>query len=257
MSLPSTDIDLSGKVILVTGGSRGIGRDTALRCAAAGAEVVISWTSQEERAREVVELIGEARAAAIRCDLGEPEQVLALVNQAAQRFQRIDVLVNNAATFAMNRFDSEDYGAWVAGWRRTLEVNLIGAANAAWAAMRHMRRQQSGKILNVASRAAFRGETEFSDYGASKAGLVNLTRSIARSCAAEGIVAIGVAPGFVETEMAAEELVTRRAEIESEIPMGRVGQVEDVSALLTFLASDHADYLNGATIDVNGGSWFS
>lgn len=257
MSLFATAIDLTGKVVLITGGSRGIGRDTALRCAGSGAKVMISWNSREESAREVLELIGEQSGAALRCDMGHPQQVLELVERTVEQFGRIDVLINNAATFAMNRFDTEDYQTWIDGWHRTLEVNLVGAANAAWAAMRHMRRRGRGKILNVASRAAFRGETEFADYGASKAGLVNLTRSIARACAADGIVAIAVAPGFIETEMAAEELAARRTEIEAQVPMGRVGQVADVSALLTFLASDHADYINGATIDVNGGSWFS
>ena len=158
MTLHRTVIDLSEKVVLVTGGSRGIGRDTALRCAAAGARIAISWVSMEDRAAAVVAAAGEERAAAFRCDMGDPAAVRSMVDAAAERFGRIDVLINNAATFAMNRFDGDDYEEWVAGWRRTLDVNLIGAANASWAAMRHMRRQGRGKILNVASRAAFRGE---------------------------------------------------------------------------------------------------
>lgn len=257
MNLPQTAIDLSGMVVLITGGSRGIGRDTALRCAAAGAEVGISWHSRESAGAEVVAAIGPDRASGWQCDMGDPGSVRTFVDRAAKRFGRIDVLINNAATFEVNRFDDDDYDRWNAGWQRTLAVNLTGAANAAWCAMRVMRPHGGGKILNVASRAASRGETEFADYGASKAGLVNLTRSIARACAPQGIVAIAVAPGFVETDMAAEELAARRAELEAQVPLGRIARVEDVSALLTFLASPVANYLNGATIDVNGGSWFS
>jgi 3-oxoacyl-[acyl-carrier protein] reductase len=122
--------------------------------------------------------------------------------------------------------------------------------------MRSMRKSGGGKIINVASRAAFRGETEFPDYGASKAALVNLTRSIARACAGDNIIATCVAPGFIETEMARSELEAHLEEILKQIPLGRVGTVDDVAAVILFLASPMADYLNGVTIDVNGGSWF-
>jgi NAD(P)-dependent dehydrogenase (short-subunit alcohol dehydrogenase family) len=119
-----------------------------------------------------------------------------------------------------------------------------------------MRRSGGGKIINVASRAAWRGETEFADYGASKAALVNLTRSIARACAKDNIVASCVAPGFIETEMAKSELEKNRDEILRQIPLGRVGSTADVANVILFLASPMADYLNGVTIDINGGSWF-
>lgn len=256
MNLPGTGIDLTGKVVLITGGSRGIGRGTALRCAAAGASVAISWFSRRDLGAEVIAAIGTKHAAGWQCDVGDPAAVQQLVSQTTERFGRIDVVINNAATFKMNRFDEPDYHRWNEGWQRTIAVNLIGAANVAWCAMRVMREHGGGKILNVASRAASRGETEFADYGASKAGLVNLTRSIARACAPE-IVAIAVAPGFIETDMAAGEIEARREELEQQVPMGRIGRVEDVAALLAFLATPQADYLNGATIDVNGGSWFS
>jgi 3-oxoacyl-[acyl-carrier protein] reductase len=251
----SVDIDLAGKVALVTGASRGIGREAALRLAQAGARVGINYYRSKDEALALVREIGK-NAMPIQADVADAGQTESMINAVIEHFGRIDVLVNNAATFDMNRFDSDDYTRWQAGWRRTFDLNVFGAANAAFLAMRWMRKNGGGKIINVASRAAFRGETEFADYGASKAALVNLTRSIARACAKDNIIASCVAPGFIETEMARSELEAHREEIERQIPLGRVGSVRDVADLILFLASPMADYLNGVTIDVNGGSWF-
>jgi 3-oxoacyl-[acyl-carrier protein] reductase len=247
---PKITLDLRGKRVLVTGASRGIGRETAVRMGLAGAHVGVNYNRGEAEAHEVVSEIGDA--VALHADIADPNQVAAMID----RFGRVDVLVNNAATFELNAFDGDDYDAWQRGWRRTFDVNVFGAANAAFLAMRSMRQHGGGKIINVASRAAFRGETEFADYGASKAALVNLTRSIARGCAKDNIVASCVAPGFIATEMARGELDAHYDEIVAQIPLRRVGTVEDVAAVILFLASPMADYLNGVTIDVNGGSWF-
>jgi 3-oxoacyl-[acyl-carrier protein] reductase len=248
-------LDLSGKTVLITGASRGIGRESAIRMAAAGATVAVNYHRSERDANEVVAAIGD-RAFAVRADVADAESVRGMIDAVVERTGKLDVLVNNAATFTINPFDRDDYAAWQRGWRETFELNVFGAANASYLAMNVMRRQGGGKIINVASRAAFRGETEFADYGASKAALVNLTRSIARACAKDGIVASCVAPGFVETEMAREALELHYDDILSQIPLGRVGQPGDVAAVILFLASPMADYLNGVTIDVNGGSWF-
>jgi len=247
---PKTTLDLRGKRVLVTGASRGIGRETAIRMGLAGAHVGVNYNRGEAEAREVVSEIGDA--VALRADIADPAQVAEIID----RFGRVDVLVNNAATFESNPFDGDDYDAWQRGWRRTFDVNVFGAANAAFLVMRSMREHGGGKIINVASRAAFRGETEFADYGASKAALVNLTRSIARGCAKDNIVASCVAPGFIATEMARSELDAHYDDIVGQIPLRRVGTVDDVAAVILFLASPMADYLNGVTIDVNGGSWF-
>jgi 3-oxoacyl-[acyl-carrier protein] reductase len=249
-------LDLTGKVALITGGSRGIGRETVRLFAAAGARVAFTWIADARSAEELVAELGAGTAVAIRADIGDPEETRRMIDETVGFFGRLDILVNNAATFSMNRFDRQDYDDWVSGWRRTLEVNLLGAANAAFLAMRVMRAQGGGRIINVASRAAFRGETEFADYGASKAAVVNLTVSMARACAADGIITSCVAPGFVATDMAAAELAARREEIEREIPIGRVATVRDVAGAILYLASPWGDYLNGTTIDVNGGSWF-
>jgi 3-oxoacyl-[acyl-carrier protein] reductase len=248
-------LDLSGKTVLITGASRGIGRESAIRMAAAGATVAVNYHRGEADANEVVAAIGD-RAFAVRADVADADSVRAMIAAVVARTGRLDVLVNNAASFAMNPFDADDYAAWQRGWRQTFELNVFGAANAAYLAMQVMRKQGGGKIVNVASRAAFRGETEFADYGASKAALVNLTRSIARACAKDGIVSSCVAPGFIETEMAREELAKHYDDIVGQIPLRRVGQPSDVASVILFLASPMADYLNGVTIDVNGGSWF-
>jgi len=248
-------IDLTGKVALITGASRGIGRQAAIRMASAGALVAVNYHRSEADALAVVREIGD-RAIAVKADVSNPEQTEEMTNAVLKRFGRIDILVNNAATFDMNPFDGASYAAWQRGWERTFALNVFGAANAAFLAMRSMREHGGGKIINIASRAAFRGETEFADYGASKAAIVNLTRSIARACAKDNIVASCVAPGFIETEMARSELEAHRQEILNQIPLRRVGSVDDVASVILFLASPMADYLNGVTIEVNGGSWF-
>jgi NAD(P)-dependent dehydrogenase (short-subunit alcohol dehydrogenase family) len=250
-----TKLDLGGKVALITGASRGIGAETAVRMAEAGASVAVNYNRGEREAQQVAQRIGE-RAFAIHADVADAKQVETMIDAVVARFGRLDILVNNAATFELNRFDGEDYDAWQRGWRRTFELNVFGAANAAFLAMRAMLKNGGGKIINVASRAAFRGETEFADYGASKAALVNLTRSIARGCAHDNIVASCVAPGFILTDMARSEIEAHYEDIVNQIPLRRVGSVDDVASVILFLASPLADYLNGVTIDVNGGSWF-
>jgi NAD(P)-dependent dehydrogenase (short-subunit alcohol dehydrogenase family) len=250
-----TTLDLTDKVVLITGGSRGIGAETARRMAAAGGRVIINYRRSEDEANALVQEIG-GNAIAICADIADPAALETMIDDIVDAFEKIDVLVNNAAVFEYNPFDGDDFAAWQQGWRRTFDLNVFAAANAAWLAMRAMRRSGGGKIINVASRAAWRGETEFADYGASKAALVNLTRSIARACAKDNIVASCVAPGFIETEMAKPELEKHRDEILRQIPLGRVGSTADVANVILFLASPMADYLNGVTIDINGGSWF-
>jgi 3-oxoacyl-[acyl-carrier protein] reductase len=252
----NTRIDLTDKVALITGASRGIGAACARRMAAAGARLCINYNQSEREATDLVREIGADRALAVRADVGNPAQTRSMVDQVVDHFQGLDILVNNAAVYAFNPFDSDDYAAWQRGWQQTFAINVFGAANTAFLAMREMRRAGGGKIINIASRAAFRGETEFPDYGASKAALVNLTRSMARACSRDGIIATCVAPGFVATEMARPELDRHGEEILAQIPVGRIATVDDVAAVVLFLASPMADYLAGVTIDVNGGSYF-
>ncbi len=247
-------IDLNSTVVLLTGGSSGIGAATVRSLHRAGATVFFTYLTHESRAEALARELGE-RIAYQRCDVAEHDRLPALVETCVNRFGRIDVCVNNAATFSENSFTARDYAAWRQGWQRTFDVNIFGAAHLAWLVMHQMRAQRTkGKIINVASRAGQRGEPS-GDYGASKAALLNLTKSIARSCARDGIVAMAVAPGYIETERVASNIAERRAEIEGEIPLGYVGSADDVAHVITFLASPLATYANGATIDVNGGSY--
>ena len=245
---------MKDEVVFLTGGSRGIGLAAVRDLHRAGARVMFTYATRAKEAQALCEELGE-RVATTRCDVADHASLPAAVDACIERFGRIDVLVNNGAVFEHNPFFGTDYDSWRRGWERTFAINLFGAADLTWLVLQHMRKRGRGKIINVASRSAHRGELEFADYGASKAALVNLTKSIARSCAKDGISAIAIAPGFIETEMAAEELENRRAEIEGEIPSRRVGTPEEVAAIITFFASSAGDYANGATIDVNGGSY--
>jgi 3-oxoacyl-[acyl-carrier protein] reductase len=240
--------------VLLTGGSRGIGRAAVRALHESGASIVFTYNRESEQALSLCNELG-SRVWAQQCNVADHDTLPALVDAALEHLGSIDVLVNNAAVFLENPFFSNDYAAWRAGWQGTFDVNLFGAANLTYLVLQHMRERGRGKILNIVSRAAHRGELTFADYGASKAALTNLTKSIARSCAKDGIVAIAIAPGFIETDMAAADLETRGGEVAGEIPMGYVGKPEEVASIISFFASDAANYANGATIDVNGGSY--
>ncbi len=250
-----------GSVVLVTGGSRGIGAATVRALHAAGASVFFTYRAASEAAQALVAELGDERVACAACDLAQAESLPAVIDGCIARFGRIDTLVNNAAISADNPFDGDDFAAWRAGWAATFEVNVFAAADLAWLALRRMRTNEPGafgvrgRIVNVASRAAHRGELTFADYGASKAALVNFSKSLARGCARDGIVAFSVAPGFIETEMAAPSLATEGERIRADIPSGRVGTPEEVASIVVFLASGGADYASGTTIDVNGASY--
>ncbi len=248
-------------VALVTGGSRGIGAEIVRALAAADMRVAFTFANDEAAARALALECGATNVSCERSDVGDPHAHAPLVAATLERYDRLDVLVNNAGIFGENPFDGDDYNAWRAGWKRTFEINLFGAVDLAFHAMHAMRAQAPGprgvrgRVVNVVSRAAHRGERTFADYGASKAALVNFTKSIARGCARDGIVAFAVAPGFIATDMAAESLSTSGDHIRNEIPSGRVGEPSEVASIVAFLASGGADYATGTTIDVNGASY--
>ena len=238
----------------MTGASRGIGAAIAAAFARSGDRVAVHYGSGEDAARDVLaSLPGEGHLVA-GADLLDAGAVRRMVDEVAEAFGGIDVLVNNAGIFEPHPITDTSYFEWQESWRRTLGVNLIGAANVTWCAVQHM--GGGGRIVNVASRGAFRGEPDQPGYGASKAGLIAFGQSLARSLGPRGIAVTAVAPGFTETDMAADELsgesgVRRRAES----PLGRVATPGEVAAAVLYLASPEAEMASGTVLDVNGASY--
>ncbi len=245
------------RAILVTGASRGIGAAVARAFAAGGERVAVHYGARRERAEEVAaSLPGEGHVVA-GADLADPAAVREMVDAAAAGLGGIDVLVNNAGIFEPHPITETSYEEWQRGWQQTLGVNLSGAANVTWCAVQHMvRGGRGGHIVNVASRGAFRGEPKAPAYGASKAGLIAFGQSLARALGPHGIAVTSVAPGFTETDMAAEELVGEKGETRrAESPLGRVATPEEVAAAVVYLASPEAAMSSGTVIDVNGASY--
>ena len=240
--------------MLVTGASRGIGAAIARAFAAEGDHVAVHWSSSRADAEAVVADLPGTGHVLVQADLAEADAVRSMVDDAAGSLGGIDVLVNNAGVFVPHPVDETDYERWQEVWALTLGVNLVGAANATWCAARHMGR--GARIVNVSSRGAFRGEPTHPAYGASKAGLVAFGQSMAKALGPRGIAVTTVAPGFVDTDMAADALAgdegdRRRAES----PLGRIASVEEVAAAVVYLASPLAEIASGTVIDLNGASY--
>jgi 3-oxoacyl-[acyl-carrier protein] reductase len=194
--------------------------------------------------------------AIVQADLADPEAVRTMVDQAASALGGLHVLVNNAGIFEAHPITEVSYEQWQAAWNATLGVNLTGAANACWCAVRHMQAAGGGRIVNVSSRGAFRGEPGQPAYGASKAGLNALGQSLARALAPRGIAVATVAPGYVETDMATGVLAGPRGdEIRAESPFGRVASPAEIAAAVLYLASPGAEWASGAILDLNGASY--
>ncbi|MER3555672.1 MAG: 3-oxoacyl-ACP reductase [Meiothermus sp.] len=246
-------IDLSGKTILVTGGSRGIGAVTVKVLAKAGANVVLHYGRSQAEAEKVAQEAGGCHL--VQADLSKPGAALELWRESLAWRGQIDVLVNNGG-IAPYASVEDDYNEWNRVWNETLQVNLIALADLCREAIRHFRTRGGGILINVASRAAFRGDNpDLMHYAASKGGVVALTKSIARGFGKEGILAYGIAPGWVETEMAADYIRLHAADIARDIPIGTVAPPEDIAHTIAFLAAGLAPHMTGATLDINGASY--
>jgi 3-oxoacyl-[acyl-carrier protein] reductase len=250
---------MTSRAVLVTGSSRGLGRAIAVRFAAAGDRVAVHHRDSVALAEQLVaELPGDGHVV-VRADMADAGAVRAMVDDAARRLGGLDVLVNNAGVFGgVDRphpvFDT-GYDEWQRMWRRTFDVNLFGAANAAWAAAQHMR-DRGGRIVNVSSRGAFRGEPDQPAYGASKAALNAMGQSLAVALAPYGIAVASVAPGFVATDMTNEHLKAERGEaIRAQSPFRRVARPEEIAAAVQWLASPEAEWASGTIVDLNGASY--
>ena len=248
--------DLANRKVLVTGASRGIGRAIAQLFAARGACVALNYRGNDGAAEEALESLSGTGHCLVKADLSTPDGALQAVEHAVIGLSGLDTVVNNAGIFVHHPPADTAFADWVSAWQATLATNLIGPANVCWAAARHMVAAGGGHIINVSSRGAFRGEPHAPAYGASKAGLNSLTQSLAVALAVHGIYVAAVAPGFVETDMAAASLEGESGEaIRAQSPLGRVARPEEVASAVLFLASPGAEFSTGAIIDVNGASY--
>jgi len=246
----------SRRVALVTGASRGIGRAAAQRLAEAGYRVAVHYGRRRDDARSVAESLAGAGHETFGADLADPAAVGGLVQRVVDACGGIDLLVNNAGVFLDHDPNRVDLAAWRAAWRQTLAVNLVAAADLAFCCVPHFP-VTGGKIINVSSRGAYRGEPESPAYGASKAGMNSLTQSLAKALGGRGIMVYGVAPGWVETDMAAAHLQGPGGDaIRGQSPLNRAARPAEVANTIAFLAGADTDFLSGAIIDVNGASYF-
>lgn len=240
-------IDLSGRNALVTGSTRGIGHAIASTLAGAGARVAIVGRD-EARAEAVAAALGQG-AQGFACDVADLAQVSALIRDVEQAFGGIDILVNNAGVTRDNlmlRLKDDD-------WNAVIDANLRGAFATIRAATRGMMKRRWGRIINISSVVGLTGNKGQTNYAASKAGLIGLTKSVAKEFASRGILANVVAPGFIDTEMTAAMTPEARAGISQQIPLERLGTPGDIASVVAFLASDHAAYITGQVLVVDGG----
>jgi len=246
-------MQIKDKVAIVTGSSRGIGREIALKFAKNGAKVVVNYPvdGEAENAEAVAEEIEDlgTEALVVKADVTDTKEVKGLIKETRKEFDKIDILVNNAGITRdklLMRMREED-------WDSVLDVNLKGAFNTTKAVSRVMMKQREGTIINIASVVGLMGNAGQANYAASKAGLIGFTKSVAREMAARNITVNAVAPGFIETAMTDELSDKVIAEMTDNIPLDDLGQPEDVANAVLFLASDTANYITGEVIRVDGG----
>ncbi|NLZ54575.1 MAG: 3-oxoacyl-[acyl-carrier-protein] reductase [Thermoanaerobacteraceae bacterium] len=243
-------MSLTGKVCLVTGGSRGIGKSICLQLAKDNACVIVNYSSDKNKAAQVVreiENIGQ-KAMMYKADVSSSDQVSKMVDDVISEFGRIDILVNNAGVTRDSlilRMKEQD-------WDRVIDINLKGIFNTSKACAKYMIKQKQGKIINISSIVGIYGNAGQVNYAASKAGIIGFTKSLAKELGSRGITVNAVAPGFIETDMTTL-LLEKNSDIASKIPMKRLGRPQDVADLVTFLASEKADYITGQLIAIDGG----
>jgi 3-oxoacyl-[acyl-carrier protein] reductase len=245
------DLNLRNKVVLVTGGSRGIGAVICKTFAAEGAKVGINYRQSRKQAEALANEIGSHQAAPIAGDIGHEADIAPMFDQLERTFGPVDVLTNNAAHCSsgpLENYTREE-------WEHTFAVNVTGAFQASQQFIQRLRaRRATGRIVNIASQAAFLGSTSgHLPYDASKGALVSMTRALAREVAPEGIAVNAVAPGLVLTDMVAKIWEKRKEKYLARIPLHRIGQPKEIARVVVFLASDAASYMTGATVDVSGG----
>ncbi len=249
-------LSFKNKTVLITGGSRGIGQACATAFAAAGARVAINFRKNSRAAQTTIESLAGSGHIAVKADISDADEVEGLVAAVVAEFGSINILVNNAGIYAAHAIDEVNYEEWQSSWAQTLAINLTGAANATYQVVQTMLESGGGRIVNISSRGAFRGEPNHPAYAASKAGLNAMSQSLAKKLAPENIFIGVVAPGFVATDMAADILESEAGmSIRAQSPLNRVAEPEEVAKAVLFLASEGTEFMTGAILDVNGASY--
>ena len=244
------------QIVLITGASGGIGSVTAAQFADKNAKVILHYNSQQEKAEQLCKELKGVGHITIGGDLTNQNDINNIVEQSVSTFGRIDVLVNNAGVYSEHPIETVDFADWQKAWSQSINTNLIGPSNLTFIVAKKMIKQGGGKIINISSRGAFRGEPTAPAYGASKAGLNAMGQSLAIALAPHNIFVYTIAPGFVETAMARPHLTgERKKEILNQSPIGRVAKPEEIAKTVVFLASKGTDFLTGCIIDVNGASY--
>ena len=243
--------ETGGRVALVTGGSRGIGRSICLHLASMGAAVGIHYNSRKDAAMEILELIREkgGHAALVQADLSQPGSGSRVLDSTTNLLGNIDILVNNAGMMT----DSSVCDMTDELWEQALAVNLSSAFRCARAAIPHMKQKGWGRIINLTSQAAYTGSSNHAHYAAAKAGLLGFTYSLAKELGSFGVTVNAVSPGRISTDMLSERSTGREKEWLAQTPLGRFGSPDEVAFAVGFLASDRAGYITGAVLNVNGG----
>ena len=249
-------MEFKNKNVLITGGSKGIGRATAIAFANKGANVAINYRSDDRGAKETLLLLKKGNHILLKGDVsykGTPET---LVKEFIKKYKTLDILINNAGVAVFHEIDKVSFEDWKDAWQTTINTNLISVANLCYWASKEMIKNNGGRIVNVSSRGAFRGEPKMPAYGSSKAGINSLSQSLAKSLAKYNIGVGVVAPGFTDTEMAINALTDEEKEsLLLESPFKRMAEPIEVAHVILFLASKQALYTSGAIIDVNGASY--
>ncbi|ODV55179.1 3-oxoacyl-[acyl-carrier-protein] reductase [Lysinibacillus fusiformis] len=242
---------LDGKVVVVTGASRGIGRAIALKLADEGAKVVVNYSGSQAKAEEVVAMIQESggEAIAVQASVSQTEEVTALMDTAVKTFGSLDILVNNAGITRDNllmRMKEDE-------WDDVLDTNLKGVFLCTKAVTRQMMKQRAGRIINISSIVGVAGNAGQANYVAAKAGVIGLTKTTAKELASRNILVNAIAPGFIETEMTDQLPEDIKQGMLTQIPLAKLGQPEDIAKAVVFLASDDANYMTGQTLHIDGG----
>lgn len=250
-------LNFSGKNIFITGGSRGIGRACAILFSKLKANVVFTYKSNKEEAENTLNMLdSKYENSMYALDMNDATNIEHVFKKAADQYKKIDVVVNNAGVFLEHKIAEINYEQWQKVWMETIQTNLIGVANLCYVSRKHMIQTGGGKIVNVGSRGAFRGEPDHPAYGASKAGLHAMSQSLALALGSYNITIGVVAPGFVETDMTTDYLKSEKGEaVKKQSPMNRVATADEVANIIAVFAADGFEFMTGGIVDLNGASY--